>query len=96
MNHLQVLYCICYNIASVLWVDFFGSQACRILVPLPGIELTHHTREGKVPSIGSSGKSPTVYSYWQKTITVTCQSLVLSHFINKSPSSFSRRLYEAC
>lgn len=84
MNHLQGLYCICYNVAFVLWVGFFGSQACMILAPRPGIELTPHTWEGKVPTTGSSGKSPRVYSYWRKTITETYQSLVLSHFSNKS------------
>ena len=49
------LFWICHNIASVLCFCVFG-KACEILTPQPGIEPTLPTLEGKVFTIGPSGK----------------------------------------
>ena len=51
-------------IASVVFVFcFFGSEACRILGPRPGIEPAPFAFEGKVLTTGLRGKSPYVIFY---------------------------------
>ena len=52
-------YWICYNIVSVWCCDFFGCEACGILVPWLGIEPAPSALEGEVLSTGPPGKSPT-------------------------------------
>ena len=57
MDHLKNLYWICYNIASVLRVGFFGHKVRGILAPQPGIEPTPSTLEGEGLTTGPPGKS---------------------------------------
>ena len=42
-------------------VFFFGLEACRILVPLPGIEPKPSGSEGAVLTTGQPGNPPQVY-----------------------------------
>jgi len=37
-----------FIIASVLYFDFFGHEACGVLAPYPGIEPTHPALEGEI------------------------------------------------
>ena len=55
---LKSLYWICYNIASVLCLGFFGHEACGILAPWPETESAPSALEGKVLTTEPSGKSP--------------------------------------
>ena len=51
-------YWICYNIASVFMLWFFGPKARWILAPWPGIEPTPPASEGEVSTTEPPGKSP--------------------------------------
>ena len=55
------LYCICYNIASVLGFGVFGLEVCGVLIPVlvprPGFEPTLLALEGDVFTTGPPGKS---------------------------------------
>ena len=51
------LYCICYNIASVLGFGVFGLEIYGVLVPRPGFEPTLLALEGDVFTAGPPGKS---------------------------------------
>lgn len=44
------------SLCVMLW--FFGQEACKILGPLPGIELTPHALESEVLAIGHQGSPP--------------------------------------
>ena len=57
VGHLKRLHWICYNIASIFMFWFFGPQACRILVPWPGIEPVPPELEGEVSTTGPPRKS---------------------------------------
>ena len=53
------VYCICYNIASVLcFLGAFGREACGILAPKPGIKPASVPLEGEVLTTGPPGKVP--------------------------------------
>ena len=52
-NLLQ--YCFCFMF------QFFGCEACGIIPPRPGIELTPHALEGKVLTSGPLDKSPLLF-----------------------------------
>ena len=57
MDHFFSLYCICYNIASVLCFGFVAPEACGVLALWPGIEPAPPALEGEVLTTGPPGKS---------------------------------------
>ena len=69
------LYWICYNIASVFMLWFFGPKACWTLAPWPGIKPTPPALEGEVSTIEPPGKSPTKNSQHELSLPLSTQCM---------------------
>ena len=68
VDHFKNLYWICCNITSVVYVLWFGHEACRILAPHPGIEPTPPELEGGILTTELPGKSQDAILSWQPRV----------------------------
>ena len=77
VGHLKSLYWICYNIAFVVYVLFFGFKACGFLAPLPGIKPAPPVLEGEVLTTGlpkSPGKALTYCIFYDPSLEISHQN----------------------